>query len=278
MAEEATAEEIKPGSPEYDKQMADRFNNPQMPEDQDEEAAPVPQMPDGGQEKYYNSDTGAYDWESHARELQFNAAGRQKPEAEGEDQPELKQPQIEKQEDQEVTSIVNAAGLDETALQDKIRENGDLSAEDYDALAKVGVPEGLARTYVENLTFRMQAERQAAYEYAGGEDNWSKMSEWAVQNMTETEVTGLNQMLDGPDWKLAMDAMRARMGPTLVETEPQFIKGDPVRGSSLGYRSKDEMKADMASPEYATSAQFRSEVMQKMQSATWDLDENDQWR
>ena len=39
MAEEATAEEIKPGSPEYDKQMADRFNNPQMPEDQGEEAA-----------------------------------------------------------------------------------------------------------------------------------------------------------------------------------------------------------------------------------------------
>ena len=146
MAEEATAEEIKPGSPEYDKQMADRFNNPQMPEDQGEEAAPVPSMPDGGQE-------------SHARELQFNAAGRKKPEAEGEDQPELKQPQIEKPEDQEVTSIVNAAGLDETALQDKIRENGDLSAEDYAALAKVGVPEGLARTYVENLTFRMQDER-----------------------------------------------------------------------------------------------------------------------
>lgn len=268
-----TAEELTPGSEEYNQKMAERFNNPEMPEDDAEEVPPIPQMPEGGQDKFYNADTGTYDWESHAKELQFNASGRTKPEAETEDQPELKQPQIEQPEAEQVNSIVNAAGLDEKALQQKIQSDGDLTAEDYAALAKVGVPEGLARTYVENLTFRMQAERASAYEYAGGEENWTKMSEWALENMTETEVSGLNQMLDGPDWKLAMDAMKARMGPTLVETEPQFVKGEPVRGSSFGYRSKAEMKADMASPEYTSSPQFRQQVAQKMQSATWDLED-----
>ncbi len=264
-------QEIIPGSDEYNQQMADRFNNPVDPEE--DESPQVAGLPKGGQEKFYNAETGLYDWESHARELEYNASGRRKPEAENEDQPELKQPQIEQPEAEQVNSIVNAAGLDETALQEKIRSNGDLSEDDYAALAKVGVPEGLARTYVENLTFRMQAERASAYEYAGGEENWQKMSAWALENMTETEVNGLNNMLDGPDWKLAMDAMKARMGPTLVETEPQFLKGEPVRGSSFGYRSKNEMKADMARQEYQDSPAFRQQVMQKMQAATWDLDD-----
>lgn len=272
MAEQGETE-ITPGSEEYNRQMAERFNNPEMPEGQAEEVPPLPQMPEGGQDKFYDAATGAYDWESHAKELQFNASGRQKPEAQSEEQPELQKPQIEQPEAEQVNSIVNAAGLDEKALQQKIQSDGDLTAEDYAALAKVGVPEGLARTYVENLTFRMQAERASAYDYAGGEENWGKMSEWAVENMTEGEVSGLNNMLDGPDWKLAMDAMKARMGPTLVETEPQFVKGQPVRGSSLGYRSKAEMKSDMASAEYTTSPQFRQEVMQKMQTATWDLED-----
>tara|TARA_B100000686_G_scaffold344998_1_gene428703 strand:+ start:1309 stop:2133 length:825 start_codon:yes stop_codon:yes gene_type:complete len=270
MADEAEIE-IAPGSPEYNEQMAEKFNNPTAPEGESEEVVPVPEMPDGGQEKFYNAETGAYDWESHAKELQFNQAGRQKPEAEKEENQELKQPQIEKTE-QEVSDVVQAAGLDELALEQKIKQNGDLTEDDYAALAKVGVPEGLARSYVDNLNYRIQGQRAEAYEYAGGEEQWNKMSSWAAENMSDTEVAGLNHMLDSPDWKLAMDAMKSRMGPTLVETEPQFIKGETTVGSSFGYRSKDEMKADMASAEYQKSPAFRAQVMQKMQSATWDLD------
>ncbi len=153
MADEA---EIAPGSPEYNEQMAERFNNPQPAEGEVEELPPVPEMPEGGQDKFYNAETGAYDWESHAKELQFNAQGRQKPEAQNEEEPELKQPQIEKN-DEEVSDVVKAAGLDELALEQKIKQNGDLTEDDYAALAKVGVPEGLARSYVENLTIASKA-------------------------------------------------------------------------------------------------------------------------
>ena len=270
MADEAEIE-IAPGSPEYNEQMADKFNNPTAPEGEVEEVAPVTEMPEGGQEKFYNAETGEYDWESHAKELQFNLQGRQKPEAKPEEDDQLKAPEIEKTE-QEVSDVVQAAGLDELALEQKIRQTGDLTDDDYAALAKVGVPEGLARSYVDNLNYRIQGQRAEAYEYAGGEENWTKMSSWASENMSETEVSGLNQMLDSPDWKLAMDAMKARMGPTLVETEPQFIKGETTMGSNFGYRSKDEMKSDMASAEYQNSPAFRQQVMQKIQSATWELD------
>ena len=272
MAEEAEQPEPLGGSPEYNEQMAERFENPTAPEVDVEDVPPNPAMPEGGQEKFYNAETGAYDWESHAKELQFNLDGRTKPEP-VEEEPELKQPQIEKNSENEVSDIVKSAGLDEMALEQKIKADGDLTAEDYAALANVGIPEGLARSYVENLNYRMQGERAAAYEYAGGEDNWSKMSEWAQSNMNEQEIDGLNKMLDSPDWRLAMDAMKSRMGPTLVENEPSLVSGEQVTGSSIGYRSKDEMKQDMARPEYNSSAQFRQDVMKKIQSATWDLDE-----
>ena len=266
MSEEAPV----PGSDEYNQQMADRFRNPPMPDDPQEDVPPLPAIPEGGQDKYYNADTGAYDWESHAKELQFNLNGRKNPEPEAE-QPELQQPQIQQNENQ-VSDIISAAGLNQDELTQRVEQDGDLSQDDYAALQKVGIPESLARNYVENMMYRQQGERQTAYDYAGGEENWNQMSQWATDNMSQDEVSNLNTMLHGPDWRLAMDAIKARMGPRLSDSEPSLVSGEPNLGGTFGYRSKDEMKADMASPEYRTNAQFRQQVMQKMQSATWDLD------
>ena len=46
-----------------------------------------------------------------------------------------------------------------------------------------------------------------------------------------------------------------------------------VAGSTFGYRSKAEMKRDMSDARYATDPSFRREVAQKIQSATWDMDD-----
>ena len=100
------------------------------------------------------------------------------------------------------------------------------------------------------------------------------MSNWAAENMEASEVEGINRMLNGPDWRLAMDAINSRMGPSNSQTEPKFIQGDNVvTNDAIGYRSKSEMVADMKNPQYSSDAAFRQTVMQKMQNATWDLDQ-----
>lgn len=269
-----TAQDPIPGSDEYNAQMADRFNNPVPPDNDVQEQAPIPTMPESGQEKFYNAETGAYDWESHAKELQFNLSGRKKPE-EAADDNEIEKLEIKKQtaDDDAALDIISQAGLNPEALEEKLRNNEDLSDDDYLALKKVGIPEEMSRRYVENLQYRIQGERRDAFNYVGGEEQWTKMSNWAAENMQPTEVEGINRMLNGSDWRLAMDAIKSRMGPSASQTEPKFIQGDQVvTNAAIGYRSKGEMKADMSSPQYSTDAAFRQTVMQKMQNATWDLD------
>ena len=271
MSEEQT--EVQPGSDEYNQAMVDKFNAGESANSEEGEL-PVgaPPMPEGGREKYYNSETGAYDWESHAKELQFNLDGRQKPPEEKTENPKLK---IETPtEEGDVKNIVAEAGLDMETLEQRLMENGDLSEDDYAALKKVGIPEELTRSYVENIQYRAAAQQQEALNYAGGEDNWLQMTEWAKANLPENEIVGINETLLTPNWKLAVDGLKMRMGNDAPQksSEPQLIRGETQTGTQFGYRSKAEMKSDMASPEYQKCPAFRQQVAQKMQSATWDLD------
>lgn len=274
--ETTPAEQPVPGSDEYNQQMVDRFENKGTLED-DQELVPEHEMPEGGQEKYFNKETGEYDWQSHAKELQFNADGRPKDENKTEKTPdqikiETKSEASEATEEEQVNDIITAAGLTGDELTQKIMTDGDLSAEDYAALQKVGIPEAMARTYVENFIYRRDGERAAVMDYVGGEEAWNEMSSWAADNMSEGEINSLNEQLANGQHRLAMDSIKSRMGPEALQNEPQFIAGEQRTGGVTGYRSKSEMVADMSQPRYQTDASFRQDVMRKMQSATFDLD------
>jgi hypothetical protein len=54
--------------------------------------------------------------------------------------------------------------------------------------------------------------------------------------------------------------------------EPNLMIGNEVGNSSTGYRSRAEMKQDMANPEYRTNPTFRQTVIEKMSVSTYDLD------
>ena len=60
---------ITEGSPEYNQAMADKFNNREVAEVDPVEKLPVEPKPEGGHDKFYNAETGQYDWQNHAKEL-----------------------------------------------------------------------------------------------------------------------------------------------------------------------------------------------------------------
>jgi len=270
--------EVVPGSEEYNQLMADKFRNPGTEEDIEQDVVPVPDMPAEGVDKYYDNDTGAYNWEAHARELLFNANGRPKDQEEKTQTAEkaAEEPSPEAEE-QEVSNILVKAGLDTEEIGQKIIEQGDLSSEDYEALKKVGIPEDLIKSYVQSYRYQFETERKVALEYLGGEEQWAQTMQWAQENLSETEVTDFNNLLSTSSWRLAADGLKARMseatGTRPATREPTLIRGEnSAAPSSAGYRSKAEMKADMSSKEYTTSPKFREQVIKKIQTATWDLD------
>jgi hypothetical protein len=256
-------EQVAPGSDEYNQQMADKFANQEQLVDDPSDEVPVSPMPEGGLEKFYDKATGEYNWQNHAKELEYRMN-------QGKVSDEDKQ-NVERASTQEVTDIVQRAGLNPDDLRQQLMTNGSLTEEAIASLEKQGLRRELIDLYVDNWNYRVDAQRTAALDYAGGENEWQDLAAWAAQNLPESEVGRYNELLASPEWKVAIDALKVRRGSQ--NFEPNLVGGsETVSGTSFGYRSKSEMKADMSNPKYASDPSFRKQVMQKIQSATWDMD------
>ena len=260
------------GSDEYNQQMADRYQGQGEAQTDPVEQLPVNPMPEGGFDKFYNKDTGSYDWENHAKELAYRLQQQQ-----SNQDPNANDQQTDtktESEQTEVNNIITQAGLSPDVLRNQLEQEGDLTDEQFAALERVGIPRDIAETYVDNLNYRREATRNEALEYIGGEQAWRDMVDWGLQNLEQSEIDTYNNLLATNDWRIAADAIRVRMGDLAPNRtpEPQLVSGQTQNGSTFGYRSKSEMMADMSSPQYQSDPAFRQEVARKMQTATWDLD------
>ena len=167
----------------------------------------------------------------------------------------------------------NAAGLDWNVLQQKIATQGALDDSDYSALAKAGIPKDVIDGHVKLVQDRLAAEKREAIQYLGGEKAANAALSWAAQNLSEQDKAQINALLASPNWRIGLDAIKARMGAasrTAGEPEAGAYGNQP--SAPPGYRSRAQMKADMASPQYRNDPAFREQVAQKMRNATWDLD------
>jgi hypothetical protein len=260
------------GSQEYNEQMSTKFQNQSLGDVDTEEELPVAPMPENGQEKFYNKSTGEYDWANHAKELEYRLSQNKRPEEEA---PKAEENKVKDPSQDALDSIYKRANLNPTDLQAAIDNNGDLDENQYAALEKAGVPRDVTRQFIENYGYRRDAMITEALTYVGGEQNWQQMSDWGVQNLSQGEINEYNRLLASGEWRIAVDAMRVRMGDSAphIRNEPNLITGsESVTGSTFGYRSKSEMKQDMSNPRYQKDPAFRREVAQKMASATWELD------
>jgi hypothetical protein len=276
--------EVVPGSPEYNEMMRSKFlselgyetDNQTDEEDTNEgDDADIPALPEGGQAKFYNAQTGEYNWQAHARELEYRASKGQKPKADEGAAPEGDKPTEDAPApDGEVADIVTKAGLSMETLEQTLQTNGSLTDEQRAALVKTGIPEALVRSYETMYAKAYEAQVKESLDYVGGEQEWQRIHAWAATNLTPAERDQYEVLLAGPSWQVAVDALKSRMGSTSkTAREGSLAAGaGPSNSSPVGYRSRDEMKRDMSNPLYQSDAKFRERVMQKMQSATWDLD------
>lgn len=264
--------QVAEGSDAYNQQMADRYQTQGEAQTDPIEELPVNPMPEGGYDKFYNKDTGSYDWENHAKELAYRLQQQQPNQDQNANDQQTDQ--TTESEQAEVNNIITQAGLSPDVLRNQLEQAGDLTDEQFAALERVGIPRDIAETYVDNLNYRREATLNEALDYIGGEQAWRDMVDWGLQNLEQSEIDTYNNLLATNDWRIAADAIRVRMGDLAPNRtpEPQLVSGQTQNGSTFGYRSKSEMIADMSNPEYQANPAFRQEVARKMQSATWDLD------
>lgn len=272
-------EALVPGSPEYNDAMASKFREakdsktgdyPPLDDEQDEEDKPS--APEGIPAKFIRED-GSVDVEAMAKsytELE-KMRGPQKPA----DSDEGKTGDNPPDGDEAAADVAAEAGLSYDALVAKVQEKGDLDAEDYAAFKKAGIPEEAVREYIELRNAEVARSRQTAIDYIGGEQETQELMSWAAANLSEQEIDGYNQMLSTPQWKAAVDTLKNLRGNSKATAgEPKLRSAaGSSSGSSTGYASRDEMRADMANPLYHKAGpegdKFRADVQRKMAYAAW---------
>jgi len=235
-----------PGTPEYDKALADKYVAANSPKQAPESTDPAPT--EGSPE------------ESPAAE----GAGGLKIETQEEAPKDEAAPSEDKGEKQEEPAALIPAEMFEKASAE-FAESGELTDETIESFVAKGIPREFIDTYVQGAR-AMQAQLVSeAHGLVGGTDNWNAMMAWA-KTLPQEDVEAFNEaVVNSKTSSLAIQGLYSRF-TAANGSEASSVAGDAERGALGGdvYRSKAELTTDIRDPKYKSDPAFRSSVENKI--------------
>ena len=230
-----------------------------------EETKPTQSKPEGLPEKFNSVDELVKSYSELEKKL-----GEQSQPAEQSVDPVSKAE--EKQEEQPksdldiATKAVDSAGLNMETLSEEFAKDGKLADGSYKSLEKAGIP----KEYVDRFIAGQQAiaDQQSATvkNLVGGTEAYDSMSEWAGQNLTETEKQAYNTAVNSKDLeavKLAVVGLKARYAQS-TGSEPQLVEGKASPSAEQGFASWAQVTQAMSDPRYAKDPAYQAEVKNKL--------------
>ena len=164
------------------------------------------------------------------------------------------------------TKAVDSAGLNMDSLAEEYAKDGKLADGSYKSLEKAGIP----KEYVDRFIAGQQAiaDQQSATvkNLVGGTESYDNMSEWAGQNLTETEKQAYNTAVNSKDLeavKLAVVGLKARYAQS-TGSEPTLVEGKASPSAEQGFASWAQVTQAMSDPRYAKDPAYQAEVKNKL--------------
>ena len=164
-------------------------------------------------------------------------------------------------------------GVSEPATAEQLQQysnnyaqNGELSEEDYQGLANMGISRDVVDSYIQGQMAIQEAEVQKIYSEVGGEKAYGDMMQWASETLSPEEVKVYDEAVQSGDQVKVMSAIRGLQArySQKVGTQPKLVKGNTSGKTTNAYESLDQMKRDMQNPLYRTDPAFRKQVEQKL--------------
>lgn len=157
-------------------------------------------------------------------------------------------------------------------------DKGQLSDATYEKLRSRGIDRSLVDNVIEGQLARAERIEREGLEVVGGRANYDVLTQWAAQNLTESELAAYNASVQSGDVHQARQAVealafrynKANGGmPSAGEggeepAAPRRLEGATGPETSQGgYRDMYELMKDQQDPRYEQSAAFRAEVDRK---------------
>lgn len=150
-------------------------------------------------------------------------------------------------------------------------ENGELSDKTFEALEQAGLPRHFVEAYINGQQAMSVQQASAIQESIGGEGNYSAMSEWATENLTDSELDAFNSIVEGSSVDAAKVAVKGLYsqflaaggkGPSLVQGSTSGEAGVKPFGSAA------QLTEAMRDKRYETDPAYREQIEKRLAVST----------
>lgn len=150
------------------------------------------------------------------------------------------------------------------------QEQGGLSEKSYEELGKMGLNKELVDGYIAGQEAIANTEVQQIHNLVGGQENYTKVIDFAKTNLSEVEQNAFNETLETgsiEQVKFAVQAIASRAG--VNSEQPQsMINGDTIETASDTFESSAQVIEAMNDKRYQTDPAYRKKVEDKIARST----------
>lgn len=224
------------------------------------------QRPEGIPEKFWDAEAG-----------KVNVAAMLKAQQDAETalrQGHKEKPPVEPQVDEQATAEAqdNVVATASAEWQEK----GELTDATFESLAKVGLSRDMVNEYIAGQQAIVAVVQQSAYGVFDGQpEKYEEAAQWAATNLSDDEIAAIDvqvQSMNPAIVRAGAEALaKAYAEGRDIEPETTLQSGGNTSGTTGGYKSGAEMRADMSNPRYKTDPAFRAEVSAKIAKSTANL-------
>ena len=146
-------------------------------------------------------------------------------------------------------------------------EKGSLTEDSYKELAKQGLTKDLVDGYIEGQKAISDNHTKSIHDTVGGKDRYGELIDWASKNLTETEQTAFNNMVDSgtlEEAKFAVSGLMMKAGMNFNPKQPELFEGTGDVTSTDAYESVSQVTAAMNDPRYEKDPSYRKKVVDKL--------------
>ena len=171
-----------------------------------------------------------------------------------------------------LASVLEEVGIDPQDISDRFMENDEISEDDYSKLGEAGFSRQVIDTYLDgirNASVAGEVDAQGIKDSVGGDESYSQMVSWAIDNLPAEDVQAFNKLTDtgdGPAIKLAVQGIYSQYN-NAMGVEPNLYSGRPAASGPTPYRSTAEVKAAMSDPRYGKDVTYTESVYSRLEKS-----------
>ena len=172
-----------------------------------------------------------------------------------------------------LASVLEEVGIDPQEISNRFQETGEINEDDYSKLGEAGFSKQVIDTYLDGLRGGgatgediATAQIQGIKDSIGGDENYSKMVSWALENLPAEEVKEFNNLTETANAtaiKFAVQGLYSQYN-NAMGVEPSLVSGRASSSGPTPFRSTAEVVTAMSDPRYGKDVTYTEDVQRRL--------------